>query len=127
MSHPYLHTYYPAMPSFEIYLGYPDEALGVGPLTAILDTGADSTLIPISLLNQVGAPLSDEARLRSHWGEWRTVSLFTVDIGLDNVRLPAVEVIGDEQGEEIIVGRNILNRLKILFDGPSNRVEILSS
>ena len=127
MSHSYLHTYYPAMPAVEIYLGYPDESLGVGPLTAILDTGADSTLIPISLLNQLGAPLSDEARLRSHWGEWRTVSLFTVDIGLETVRLPAVEVVGDEQDQEIIIGRNVLNRLKILFDGPLNQVEILNS
>ncbi len=127
MSHPYLDTYYPPMPAVEIHLGYPGEAFDVGPVVAILDTGADSTLVPQYLLDQLGAPFSDEAQLRSHWGEWRTVSLFTVDIGLEAVRLPAVEVIGDEQGQEVIVGRNILNRLRMLFDGPAGQVEILNS
>ncbi len=69
MSHSYLNTYYPAMPVLEVQLGYPGESLGLGPLTAIVDTGADSTLIPQSFLNEIGAPFSDEARLRSHWGE----------------------------------------------------------
>ncbi|MDM8529586.1 hypothetical protein QUF63_00345 [Anaerolineales bacterium HSG25] len=58
-------------------------------MPAIIDTGADSTLVPDNLLDEIGAPFSDEARLRSHWGEWRTVSLFVVDIGIDKLRLPA--------------------------------------
>jgi len=115
------------MPALEIYLGYPGESLSIGPVVAILDTGADSTLVPQPLLDQLGAPFSDEARLRSHWGEWRTVSLFTVDIGLEVIRLPAIEVIGDEQGQEIIVGRNVLNRLRILLDGPTQQVDVLNS
>ena len=127
MSHPYLDAYYPPMPALEIHLGYPGESLSIGPVAAILDTGADSTLIPQTLLDQLGAPFSDEARLRSHWGEWRTVSLFTVDIGLEAIRLPAIEVIGDEQGQEIIVGRNVLNRLRILLDGPTQQVDVLNS
>jgi predicted aspartyl protease len=91
---------------------------------AIVDTGADSTLIPQSLLDEIGAPFSDEARLRSHWGEWRNVSLFTIDLGVEGLRLPGVEVIGDEQDQEIIVGRNVLNRLRLLLDGPAGRIEI---
>ena len=54
-------------------------------------------------------------------------SLFTVDIGLESVRLPDIEVIGDQQGQEIIVGRNVPNRLKTLLDGPSGLVNILDS
>jgi predicted aspartyl protease len=126
MSQQYLDTYYPAMPALEIQLGYPGESLGLGPLVAIVDTGADSTMVPQSLLDEVGAPFSDEARLRSHWGEWRNVSLFTVDLGVESLRLPAVEVVGDEQGQEIVLGRNVLNRLKLLLDGPASQVEILS-
>jgi len=126
MKHQYLDTYYPSMPAIEVQLGYPGESLATVPLMAIIDTGADSTLIPQSLLDQVGAPFSDEARLRSHWGEWRNVSLFIVDLGIDGLRLPAIEVVGDEQSMELVIGRNVLNRLKLLLDGPANQVEVWS-
>ena len=126
MSHQYLHTYYPAMPAFEVRLGYPGQSLGSEPLLAIVDTGADGTLVPQSLLDEIGAPFTDEARLRSHWGEWRNVSLFTVDLGIEDFRLPGVEVVGDDQEQEIVLGRNVLNRLKLLLDGPAGRIEVRS-
>ena len=125
MSHPYLTTYYPPMPALQIWLGYPEEALTIGPLTAIVDTGADGTLVPQSLIDELGAPFVDDIRVRSHWGEWRNMQLFTVDVGIGKLRLPAVEVAGDDQGKEIVLGRNILNRLKLLLDGPAGQVEIL--
>lgn len=126
MQYPYDRNYYPALPILLIYLAYPGESLKQGPLSAMIDTGADSSIMPVSLLDQINAPFSDEARLRSHWGEWRTVSLFTVDIGIDELRLPAIEVVGDEEGDDLIIGRDVLNRLKLLLDGPAQQVEILS-
>jgi predicted aspartyl protease len=125
MSHPYLDTYYPPMPALEIRLGYPEEALILGPLTAIVDTGADGTLIPQSLIDAIGAPFVDDVRVRSHWGEWRSMQLFTVDVGIGRFRLPAVEVVGDDQGKEIVLGRNVLNCLRLLLDGPADQVEVL--
>ncbi len=125
MSYPYLDAYYPPMPALELYLGYPEEASTLGPLTAIVDTGADGTLVPQSLIDEIGAPFVDDVRVRSHWGEWRNMQLFTVDIGIGTLRLPAVEVAGDDQGKEIILGRNVLNRLRLLLDGPAGRVKIL--
>ncbi len=46
MSHPYPDTYYPAMPTFEVRWGYLGQSLGREPLLAIVDTGADGTLVP---------------------------------------------------------------------------------
>ena len=89
MRHEYLTTYYPPMPALSVWLGYPDESLSVGPLTAIIDTGADGTLVPQSFIDQIGAPVVDDVRVRGHWGEWRSTQLFTVDVGLEGHRLPA--------------------------------------
>jgi predicted aspartyl protease len=125
MSHPYLDTYYPPMPALEIQLGYPGEALVLGPMMAIVDTGADGTLVPQSLIDEIGAPFVDDIRVGSQWGEWRNMQLFTVDVGIGRLRLPAVEVVGDDQSAEIVLGRNILNRLKLLLDGPADQVEVL--
>lgn len=125
MSYAYLDTYYPPVPTLEITLGYPEESLKLGPLTAIIDTGADGTLVPQALIDQLGAPFVDDIRIRSHWGEWRNIQIFTLDIGIGSLRLPAIEVLGDESGEEIILGRNLLNKLHLLLNGPKNQVEML--
>ncbi len=124
MNYPYLTDCYPPIPVLEIQLGYPTEALALGPLVAIVDTGADGTLIPQTLLDDIGAPLIDEVRMRSQWGEPRRAQMFAVDVGIGDLRLPGVEVVGDEMSGEIILGRNILNRLKLLLDGPHERTEI---
>lgn len=122
---PYLKTHYPAIPVLEVYLGYPAGNLSLGPLVAIVDTGADGTLIPQGLLDQIETPIIDTVRIRSHWGEWRHVMVFTVDMGFGDLCLPAVDVIGDETGTDIILGRNVLNRLKLLLDGPKHRAQML--
>lgn len=126
MSYTYLDTYYPPVPTLEIRLGYPDESLKLGPFIAILDTGADGTLIPQAWIDEIGAPFVDDIRIRSHWGEWRNIQIFTVDIGIGSLRLPAIEVLGDEVGNEIVIGRNVLNKLRLLLDGPQSQVELLS-
>lgn len=125
MNHPYLTTYYPPIPTLEIRLGYPDESFKSGYFTAILDTGADGSMVPQHLLDELNAPFVDEARIRSHWGEWRSVQTFMVDIGIDTIRLPAIEVVGDEDGDEIILGRNVLNKLRLLLEGRLEQVTLL--
>lgn len=120
----YLATYDPPMPALEIRLGYPGEALTLGPLTAIVDTGADGTLVPQSLIDEIRAPLVDDVRVRSPWGKWRYLQLFTVDIGIEVLRLPAVEIVGDDLGNEIILGRNVLNQFKLLLDGPAGQINL---
>ena len=83
-------------------------------LKALLDTGADGTLIPLTYLREILAPPLTETRLRSHWGEWRIAQLFLVEIQIGISRMPNVFVVGDEQDDEIVLGRNVLNRLNIL-------------
>ena len=122
--YPYLTDYFPPIPAIEISLGYPDEALRMGPLPAIVDTGADGTLIPQALIDDLAAPFIDDMRIRSHWGEWRSVQLFTLDIGIGEFRLSAIEVAGDEEGDEIILGRNVLNKLRLHLNGPGKQVKV---
>ncbi|PKO23681.1 MAG: hypothetical protein CVU38_02805 [Chloroflexi bacterium HGW-Chloroflexi-1] len=127
MNYAYLSDYAPPAPALQISLGYPAGVLSVGPVTAIVDTGADGTLIPRVLIEDVGAPFVDDVRIRSHWGEWRNAPVFAVDIGVGEMRLPGVEVVGDEWGQEIVLGRNVLNRLVLLLDGPHGLVRLLNS
>ena len=65
-----------------------------------------------------------DTHIRSHWGEWRAAQLFAVDLELGSLRLPDVFVVGDEQGNEIVLGRNVLNKLRLLLDGPAGQTDI---
>ena len=56
---------------------------------------------------------------RSHWGERRRVILYLVDIRVGSLTLPGLEVVGDDLGNEILLGRDVLNRLRLLLDGPA--------
>lgn len=40
--------------------------------------------------------------------------------------LPGVEVIADDHGTDVLLGRNILNRLLLLLDGHRLQTEILT-
>ena len=77
MNHyPYSGDYFPAAPILEIYLGQPGKQPIIGPLQALVDTGSDTTFIPINYLKQVKAQKVDTSFLCSHWGERRTVFLY---------------------------------------------------
>lgn len=47
------------------------------------------------------------------------MNLFLVDVHIGENVLPHVQVVGDEVGDEVILGRDVLNKLKLLLDGPA--------
>lgn len=64
----YLSDYTPPIPILQIWLGYPEESLSLGPFEAIVDTGADGTILPRSVIDELDAPFVDDAWLSSQWG-----------------------------------------------------------
>ena len=123
---PYDTTYNPALPVCDVALTAKPTGQQVK-LTAIIDTGADATIIPVRYLQQIGARRAIEAGLRSQWGERRTVFLYLVDLQISEITLPGIYVVGDELGAEAVLGRNVLNRLQILLDGPAQWMQLLNT
>ena len=118
MTSPYNKNYVPPIPVVEAFFAIPEGTPNTGPFEAILDTGADGTVVPKEILLNLGAPSLNYAHLISPWGEPHEVMLYLVDIHLGAILLPAIQVAADEGGEEIILGRNVLNKLSIFLDGP---------
>lgn len=116
----------PPIPEIEIALTLPQSAETLGPLHAIVDSGADATLVPVEILQQLGARACDEALLRGPWGEQRRVYTYLVDVHIYERVLPGIEVVGDTLGETIVLGRNLLNKLIVLLDGPDTTLYILT-
>jgi predicted aspartyl protease len=124
MKFPYDSHYQPPFPAVQVALHNREEGLRTSSMNALLDSGADASLVPIVFLREVIAPVLTDTRIRSHWGEWRAAQLFVVDVEIENIKLPGIFVVGDEQGDEIVLGRDVLNKLRIFLDGPARVVEI---
>ena len=125
MSYPYAVQYKPAFPTIPIMLrSLSGETTSTQ--TALVDTGADGTLMPLELLQSIHADEQYVARVRSHWGEWRAASVFLIDLEIGNQIFPSVEVVADESGSVVLLGRNVINLLTLLLDGPHRQTDVLS-
>lgn len=94
-------------------------------LEAIVDTGADITIAPLSVMENLESLEVSETELFSQWHDPHPVILYLVDLEIETLRLPGIYVAGDATANEIILGRNVLNKLPLFLDGPKQQTEIL--
>jgi hypothetical protein len=116
-------TYYPPIPSVELTIG---PALGetVMELKALVDSGADATLVPVYYLRQLGARRSRKAWMRGTTGERVLIDLYTIAIRIGSYQQGLLEVVGASADDEVIVGRDVLNQLIVTLNGPAFAVEL---
>jgi hypothetical protein len=94
---------------------------------ALLDTGADITLLPRWAVEQLGLlPLTDEG-VKLIWidGSIQTAESVSLEASLQGGRFQGRYAMIDQPHG--IVGRNLLNHFRILFDGPAKAWERLAS
>lgn len=120
----YNDDYFPPVPVAEVTFITVAESLRAGPFLAVVDSGADGTIVPLNFLNEIRAAPTVDMMIRSQWGERRKVLLYLVDVQVGEIRLPGIEEVGDDQTNEVILGRDILNRLRVLLDGPKQTTNI---
>lgn len=125
ISFPYSNNYEPPAPTLEIKILSP-ESRKFRVIETLVDTGADASLIPKSILEELEAHFLQSKQMRGILGQTFTVDVYMVTLEVGGQRLRGVTVVGIEDGkEEPIVGRNILNRLFLLFNGPHERLDVI--
>lgn len=122
---PFSTAYYPPMPILEVWLSAPAEEAWHGPFSAIIDTGADFTIVPLSLLQPFNPPIVRPATLSSQWQEVHPVYIYEIDLRLSDFTLPGIEIAGDPYGDVVLLGRNVLNRLDLRLQGPAQVTHLL--
>ena len=125
MSEAYSRKYQPSMPALRIQLHSAEASRTTDSLIALVDTGADATIVPRRYLVEVGAQETAPGWLRGITGERRPVALYFVDIRLDRITFPGVRVVADDLAAEILLGRDILNKLPLFLDGPQQQTDLL--
>lgn len=119
----YNRAYSPAAPFIEIEVGNYDADTFPITVMAQIDSGADATMLPIAMLESVGARFEETRYARDF-----TESSYIVDLYSAAVRLAGqtfyLSVIAQENTDEGIVGRDILNHLVVTLNGPAGVTEL---
>ena len=87
---------------------------------ALVDTGADMSVIPVRLARDLRLPVVGELRVRGVTGSER-VLLYGVELEIAGIRVP-VQAAGI--GTQMLVGRDVLNRWTLRFRGPEEILEV---
>jgi len=118
-------AYRPAAPVLSVALAAPDDNPRLGPLLALVDTGADGTFVPTDVIARLGVPVEYNTNVRGHVGSTtHRAAVHVVDLLIGGSRLPGCEVVSDEWGDVVILDRNVLNRLHLHLDGPGQTTEL---
>jgi predicted aspartyl protease len=123
-TYPYSRNYQPAMPVIEVGLGKGGQREPGLLRIALIDSGADGTLVPVDLLDEIGARLVGAARIKGILGDSQVADIYLVSLRVGPHLLSTLRVVAAAEGDEIILGRNVLNQLVVTLNGLASAVEI---
>lgn len=91
---------------------------------ALLDVGADRTVIPLRLVEELAVVKSGEATFEGLGGNQTRLALYFVQVVIHDLPPVTVEAAADPQEPYMLLGRDVLNQFRIVLDGPQLALEI---
>lgn len=117
-------SYSPSAPVLTIGIGLPDEDTPHRQVQALIDSGADATMLPKWILTEIGARSVGRKYLRGVTGSRELVGLYLVVIHMPTGISYGIRAVATIDSGEVILGRDVLNQWRITLDGPGETVEI---
>lgn len=117
-------NYIPSAPVAEIRVSKSYRSSVEVDLVALIDSGADATLLPINALQRVRAIQTGSRFMQGVTGTRISVDTYDVTISIGDIRLAAVDVVAINVGAEPILGRDVLNTLVVTLNGLASTTEI---
>lgn len=117
--------YYPAAPVVDVTLISPETDKTSAPITALVDSGSDGSVMPLELLDEINALSMGTAVMSGIWGDRRRVNLYLVTMKIGDHLIRGIHVAGIPDRSEAVIGRNAMNTIALVLNGPAHMVEIL--
>ena len=111
----------PPFPAVEIEVDGYGEAPPMS-VFALVDSGVDSTMLPLEILQAVNATYRESKQMRGVAGGVQIVDRYLVAISIGPYIVPAIHAIA--YSHEALIGRDVLNELTMTLNGPANMIEI---
>lgn len=118
-------TYQPAAPFIAIEVDGYHTTRPNHTLWAMIDSGADATMIPLRVLEAVEATYKETMWMRGVAGGRVEVDLYFVAVRIGSILIPGLHVIAAPFTDEAIVGRDVLNQLVVTLNGHANTTQII--
>lgn len=91
---------------------------------AQLDSAADRTVIPGRLVAELQLTSVRQMMVEGLGGDVHTLDAFVVWIQIHDLQPIAAEVVAHDDEAFVLLGRDVLNQLRIVLDGPNQVLEI---
>ena len=93
-------------------------------LFALCDTGVDISCIPLRIVSELALAHVGEVEVAPYEGPTKIKPVFAVALAVPGIASRVFRVFPTD-AEETILGRDVLNYLRIQLDGPGERLRIL--
>lgn len=114
----------PPAPFIHVALRSPATGESVDGLPAQIDTAADRTVIPGTLVERLGLVPLDELPVAGFGGQVFLLATYLVELTIRNASPLAVEVLAHPAEPYVLLGRDILNHFRLILDGPELILDI---
>ena len=111
----------PPAPVAYVTLRHPATGVYVSDVPMLIDTGADVTLLPVSYLSELDIDSDATFEVQGFSGETKLLGAVQLEMIFLGKKFTGQFLVIDESMG--ILGRNILNSVSILFDGPRSKWE----
>jgi predicted aspartyl protease len=120
----YSTTYEPAAPVVDITIRKAGRSRSEITLSALVDSGADATMLPITALQATKARYVETRQMRGIIGTAYPVDLYLVTVQMGSYTLSGIRAIAAAADAEPIIGRDVLNQLIITLNGLAGVTEV---
>ena len=115
--YPYDTSFTPPAPVLPVQIGSAQSPGEMRRTTAQLDTGADISGVPITLLSELGIEPYRSVEVQDFDGDVKQVRTFLIQLELDRFRFRRLEVVALD-APRALLGRDVLNNFYLALDGP---------
>jgi predicted aspartyl protease len=114
----------PPAPVVEIGVCRPGNSEPATTLIALIDSGADATMLPINAIRAAKARYLATRQMRTLAGQITVVETYLVTVTMGPFQFPGIEAIASAENGEAILGRDILNQLEVNLNGLASAVVV---
>src|SRR5262245_48031327 len=115
---------HPPAPFVLVTLRNPVSGAELKDVPAQLDTAADRTLLPLALVQALTLPATGSMAVGGVGGTVTTMTMYASLLGVHTLPPCMVEVVAHPDEQWALLGRDVLNALRLFLDGPGLALEI---
>jgi len=113
----YDRSYLPPAPIITLTVdGYSDSA-EPATIRAMVDSGADGTMLPTAVLEKIEASYVDSVRMSGVTGTIEQQDRYRVRLQIGDIVIKGIDAVAIESENESLIGRDVVNQLVVTLNG----------